>query len=158
MSEQTTEAPSAARATAIARPLPELEPVTTATLSSSLLAMSVPRFGVGWAGVNPSGPADHPGQPGAPGAEVARKRSAGEVLDEPVAGGRAGDVEAIDVGVEVPAGQELLLLRLARLLVRADRQLGRGEHVVLCRQHQQRSRADVGHVADRLVLGEHLHA
>jgi hypothetical protein len=41
MSEQARVAPSAARARAraIARPLPELDPVTTATLSGNLLAM-----------------------------------------------------------------------------------------------------------------------
>src|SRR3954451_5915293 len=122
MSEQATEAPSAARARAIARPLPELDPVTTATLSSSLLAMLVPRFGVGEP--MPAGPADHRGRQAADRGAPAKGRSAGEVLDEPVAGGRAGGVEAVDVGVEVPAGQELQLLRLAGLLVGGDRQVG----------------------------------
>src|SRR5664280_1011399 len=41
MSEQTTQAPSAANASAIARPFPELEPVTTATVFCRRL-ISVP--------------------------------------------------------------------------------------------------------------------
>src|SRR6185437_4394249 len=62
------------------------------------------------------------------------------------------------VGVEVTAGQDDQLLRLAGVLEGRGRQFGRDQVVAGGDQHEQRRRADGGQVAGRLVLGEHLHA
>src|SRR5260221_5827593 len=85
-------------------------------------------------------------------------RSGREVRREPVAGRDAREVEALHVGVEMTAGQDNQLLGLVSLVVGGNGQLGRNQVVARGHQQQQRRRADVGHVADRLVLGEHLDA
>ena len=50
-------------------------------------------------------------------------RAREQVLDEPVTRRAAGALEVRDVGVEVPAAEDLELLRLARPLERVDRQV-----------------------------------
>jgi hypothetical protein len=65
-----------------------------------------------------------------------------EVLGEPVDRCRPSDAEAVDVGVEVTAGQDHELLGLAGLLVAVDRDVGRREDVVGRGHHQQRRGAD----------------
>src|SRR4029077_1000228 len=121
MSEHTTVAPSAAGATAIARPLPELDPVTTATLILDVFP-SQTSFTNSVVGIDDSG---------------------AEVLGEPVTGQRAGLIKTLGIDVEVTAGQDLDPLGLPRLLVRGDRQVCRREDVVDRGQQQQRGRADV---------------
>src|SRR5215207_10378719 len=99
MSEQTRAAPSRAKASAIARPLPELEPVTTATLP---LKRSIQATSSHWsAHLSSHGTGLAPA-------------SADEVLHKPVPCGPARRWEVLGVGVEMAARQQLQPLRLAR--------------------------------------------
>src|SRR5919106_4283703 len=113
MSEQIKAAPSRAKASAIARPLPELEPVTTATLP---LKRSIQGTSHWWAFL------PNPGTGLAP-------TSADEVLHEPVPRGPAGRREVLGIGVEVGARQQLQPLGLARPPVGGQGKVRRGQVV-----------------------------
>src|SRR5262249_4339120 len=75
---------------------------------------------------------------------------------EPVGSRAGGALELVRIGGEMTAGEELESLRLAGAVVSVQREIRRGDGVVIADDHQQRRRCDALDEQPGLVLGVQL--